>query len=144
MFLGLPDMHPDPLDRDTDPRVRIRIQIRTKFACYKEIYFLLLKPSSGNLFWLSISRLACDSKQLLQSGSVRQRYGSEGPDPHPDPYEICLLQRNYFLLLKPSSGNLFWLSISRLACDSKQLFGKPSVIFTRRENLAVTAKDNWD
>jgi hypothetical protein len=30
MFLGLPDPHPDPLDRVTDPR--IRIQIRTKMS----------------------------------------------------------------------------------------------------------------
>jgi hypothetical protein len=28
MFLDLPDLHVGPLDRGTDPRIRIRIQIR--------------------------------------------------------------------------------------------------------------------
>ncbi len=32
MFLGLPDPHPDLLDRGTDPRIRICIQIRTKMS----------------------------------------------------------------------------------------------------------------
>ncbi len=36
MFLGLPDPHPDPLARGTDPRIRIRI--RTK---------ILLIPNTG-------------------------------------------------------------------------------------------------
>ncbi len=34
MFLGLPDPHlrPDPLDRGTDPMIRIRFRIRTKIS----------------------------------------------------------------------------------------------------------------
>jgi hypothetical protein len=32
MILGLPDPHPYPLVRGTDPRIRIRIQIRTKMS----------------------------------------------------------------------------------------------------------------
>jgi hypothetical protein len=32
MFLGLPDPHPDPLDRGTDPRIRICIRIHTKMS----------------------------------------------------------------------------------------------------------------
>jgi hypothetical protein len=31
-FLGLPDPHPDPLDKGTDPGIRIRIRIRTKMS----------------------------------------------------------------------------------------------------------------
>jgi hypothetical protein len=27
MFLGLPDSHPDPLDRGTDPEIRIRTKM---------------------------------------------------------------------------------------------------------------------
>ncbi len=30
MLLGIPDQHPYPLDRGTDPEIRIRIRIRTK------------------------------------------------------------------------------------------------------------------
>ncbi len=30
MFLGLPDPHPDSLDRGTDTRIRLRFRIRTK------------------------------------------------------------------------------------------------------------------
>ncbi len=32
MLLGLPDPHPDSLDRGTDPRIRIRNRIRTKMS----------------------------------------------------------------------------------------------------------------
>jgi hypothetical protein len=32
IFLGLPDPHPDPLVRGTDPRIRIRIHIRTQMS----------------------------------------------------------------------------------------------------------------
>ncbi len=32
MFLSLPDPHPDSFCRDTDPRIRIRIQIHTKMT----------------------------------------------------------------------------------------------------------------
>ncbi len=32
MCLGLPDPHPDPLVRGKDPRIRIRIWIRTKMS----------------------------------------------------------------------------------------------------------------
>ncbi len=32
MFLGLLDPHPNTLDRGTDPRIRIRIRIRTKMS----------------------------------------------------------------------------------------------------------------
>ncbi len=32
MFLGLPDLHPDLIDRGTNPRIRIRIGIRTKMS----------------------------------------------------------------------------------------------------------------
>jgi hypothetical protein len=32
MFLGLPDPHPDPLATGTDPRIQIRILIRTKMS----------------------------------------------------------------------------------------------------------------
>jgi hypothetical protein len=32
MILGLPDPHSDPLVRGTDPRIRIRIRIRTKIS----------------------------------------------------------------------------------------------------------------
>ncbi len=42
MLLGLPDPHPDPLDRGTDPRIRIKIsQIHnTAFQLFGEKIFL--------------------------------------------------------------------------------------------------------
>jgi hypothetical protein len=43
MFLGLPDQYPNPLVRGMDPRIRIRIRIRTKISripqpCLQEHY----------------------------------------------------------------------------------------------------------
>jgi hypothetical protein len=37
MFLGLPDPHPDPLKGNTDPRIRMRIRIRTTMSRISDI-----------------------------------------------------------------------------------------------------------
>jgi hypothetical protein len=44
MFLVLLDPHRDPLVRGTDPRIRIRIGIRTKISWNTEINVHLLPP----------------------------------------------------------------------------------------------------
>jgi hypothetical protein len=40
MFLGLPDPHPDPLYRGTDPRIRIRPKCHgsTTLDCFIELF----------------------------------------------------------------------------------------------------------
>jgi hypothetical protein len=40
MFLGLPDPHPDPLDRGMDPRIQIRIRIRTNMSRIPNIDYM--------------------------------------------------------------------------------------------------------
>jgi hypothetical protein len=47
MFLGLPDPHPDPLDRGTDPRIRIRAKmsrIQYTASTYGTSRYLLKAP----------------------------------------------------------------------------------------------------
>ncbi len=83
MFLGFPDPHPDPLV------TRIRILPSSSTNSKKNLDFYCFVTS------LRLFTGVSDSHPYpyvfrppgSASGSVRQRYGSEDPDPHPDLYQ---------------------------------------------------------
>jgi hypothetical protein len=70
MFLGLPDPHPDSLVTSTDQAKIVGKPLISAFLLY---HFFTSVPDPGPYVF---------GPPGSTSGSVRQRYGSEDPDPY--------------------------------------------------------------
>ncbi len=87
MFLGLPDSHSYPLITSTNPASDPDHSITKKnLAFYCFVYSI----------WLFTSVPDPDVLGPPGSGSVRQMYGSEDPDPHQEPYQNVPDPQNWF------------------------------------------------